>query len=436
MLRLFMLLPPPEVLKRRLRKLARNVALSTLCAFLLGKANDITPRLEPAGMRPAAPAAVPTAPAREEGIGARTLHGVIRAGKGFSENLVLAGLAPDLVPHVVQRLAPALDFSRLRAGDRFTVVLDGVGGLVSLTYEKSPLEALVLRATPAGWETRLTALPVQTRVEEVRGSIRSSLFEAMDRAGESDALAVDFAELLAWDIDFAHELQPGDTFRAVVEKLYRNGSFVQYGRILAAEYQDRDGAHQAYFFPWPDARGDWYTAEGRSVRASFLRSPISYTRISSGFSRARLHPVLNTVRPHYGVDFAAPEGTPVWAPADGVVAAVGRDGASGNHIALRHPGGYETHYLHLARFAPGLRAGDRVRQKEIIGFVGSTGLSTGPHLDYRVRRNGTWVNPVKEQFPRGEQLPAVHAKQFAEYRSWLDGQDVTPLGTGPRLASR
>ena len=133
------------------------------------------------------------------------------------------------------------------------------------------------------------------------------------------------------------------------------------------------------------------------------------------------------MRAHLGVDFAAPEGTPVWAPADGVVVARGRDDAGGNRIALRHGGGYETHYLHLSRFAAGLKVGDRVRQKEVIGYVGSTGLSTGPHLDYRVRRGGAWVNPVKEAFPRAEQLPAQFAAEFAEYRTWLDGQAYTQL---------
>jgi murein DD-endopeptidase MepM/ murein hydrolase activator NlpD len=268
----------------------------------------------------------------------------------------------------------------------------------------------------------------------VRGSIRTSLFEAMDRAGENDALTQAFAELFAWDIDFAHELQPGDSFRVVVEKVYRDRRFVQYGRILAAEYRQHDDRHAAYFFPWPDARGDYFTAEGRAVRAAFLRSPISYTRISSGFSGARLHPVLKRVRPHLGVDFAAPEGTPVWAPADGVVVEKGRDGESGNRITLRHGGSYETSYLHLSRFASGLKVGDRVRQKEVIGYVGSTGLATGPHLDYRVRRAGTWVNPVTEAFPRAERLPEQYAARFAEYRAWLDGETATPLAGTAKVA--
>jgi murein DD-endopeptidase MepM/ murein hydrolase activator NlpD len=360
---------------------------------------------------------------------------VIRAGVGFSESLALAGLDPQIIPHIVDRLSPALDFRRLRAGDRFTVVLNPDGDLVSLTYEKSPLEALVLRSTPGGWETELEALPTENRIVEVRGNIRSSLFEAMDRAGENELLTLAFAELFAWDIDFAHELQPGDSFRVVVEKVYRDRRFVQYGRILAAEYRQSDETHQAYFFPWPDERGEYYTAEGRSVRASFLRSPISYTRISSGFSGARLHPILNKVRPLMGVDFAAPEGTPVWAPADGVVIARTRDAAGGNRIALRHGSGYETHYLHLSRFATGLSVGDRVQQKEVIGYVGSTGLATGPHLDYRVRRNEAWVNPVTEAFPRAERLPEQYAASFAEYRAWLDGQAYTPLEGGTNLAS-
>ena len=179
----------------------------------------------------------------------RTLRGVIRAGVGFTENLALAGLDPQLIPHIVHRLAPALDFRRLRVGDRFTVVLDPGGDLVSLTYEKSPLEALVLRSTPGGWETELAALPSENRVVEVRGNIRSSLFEAMDRAGENDSLTLAFAELFAWDIDFAHELQPGDSFRLVVEKIYRDRRFVQYGRILAAEYRQGDGAAPGLLLP-------------------------------------------------------------------------------------------------------------------------------------------------------------------------------------------
>jgi len=420
----------------RLWRWGRNVALSSICVALLAAARGALPLRPTDGGRSAQPA-TDAAAGRDAGppANARTLRGVIRAGVGFAENLALAGLDPEIIPHIVARLAPALDFRRLRVGDRFTVVLDPGGDLLSLTYEKSPLEALVLRSTPGGWETELAALPAENRVVEVRGNIRSSLFEAMDRAGESDALTLAFAELFAWDIDFAHELQPGDSFRVVVEKVYRDRRFVQYGRILAAEYRQGDGTHQAYFFPWPDARGEYYTAEGRSVHASFLRSPISYTRISSGFSGARLHPILNRVRAHLGVDFAAPEGTPVWAPADGVVIARGRDEEGGNRIALRHGSGYETHYLHLSRFASGLAVGDRVRQKEVIGYVGSTGLATGPHLDYRVRRGGAWVNPVKEVFPRAERLPDQYAASFAEYRTWLDGQAYTPFDGGTNLAA-
>ncbi len=433
MTRLLDRLPPPAELTRRLRRIARNVALSTACAALLAIGRDLAPPLDPA------PPAMPTPPAAElpvaepDSAAHRTLHGVIRAGKGLAESLATAGVAPNLIPDIVRRLAPSLDLRRLRPGERFTAVLAESGDLVSLSYEKTPLEALVLKATPDGWETEIAPLPVETRVVEVRGTIRSSLFEAVDRAGEGDALAVAFAELLAWDVDFAHEMQTGDTFRAVVEKAYRDGRFLQYGRILAAEYRGGDHAHRAYFYPWPDGSGDWYAADGRSVRASFLRAPISYSRISSGFSRARLHPILNRVQPHLGVDFAAPHGTPVWAPADGVVAALKSDSAGGRQVVLRHAGGYETHYLHLSRYARGLRRGVRVEQKEIIGYVGSTGLATGPHLDYRVRRHGAWVNPLTEDFPRGEPLPAEHAERFAEQRAWLDGFSTSP---GPALASR
>jgi murein DD-endopeptidase MepM/ murein hydrolase activator NlpD len=424
--------PAWEPLRKSALRLGRNIVLSTLGAALLVAVKDFTPDLDQ-GETPANTPAV-TASIAPDPIGARTIRGVIRAGKGFSENLLLAGLSPEVIPHVVERLSPKLDFQRLKTGDRFTVVVDHGGDLVSLTYEKSVREALVLRSGPGGWRTELAPLPVETRVEEVRGTIRSSLFESMSAAGETDALTLGFVELFAWDIDFSNELQPGDTFRVVVEKVYRDGRFVEYGRLLAAEYRDRSETHRAYWYPWPDARGEYYTTEGKSVRAAFLRSPISYTRISSGFSYARRHPLLNTVRPHLGVDYAAPEGTPVWAPADGVVAAAGYDQSSGNRLALRHPGGYESHFLHLSRFARGLHVGDRVSQREVIGYVGSTGLSTGPHLDYRMRRAGIWVNPLQEKFPRAERLPEAAGVKFAAYRSWLDGEEFTPLAPGTKVA--
>lgn len=405
----------------RLGRLALGASVAVLAAGIVvaaGRAGRHAPSPpEEVGISEPAPEPAPL----------RVLAGTIRRGRGLAESLAAAGLDRELVQTVVRHLGGVLDLRRLRPGESFAAELDAGGGLVRLTYERGPLEAVVLRAEPSGWSTEHVSLPVDTRVVEMRGRIESTLFEAVERAGEGDALTVAFAELFAWDIDFSHEMQPGDAFRAVFEKHYRDGQFLQYGRILAAEYRDSEETHRAYFFPWPEGRGDHFTPEGESVRASFLRSPISYTRISSGFSHARRHPVHKRVQPHLGVDYAAPTGTPVWAPADGTVTSMRRDRAGGNQIGLRHPGGYETFYLHLSRYASGLRTGSRVRQKQVIGYVGSTGLSTGPHLDYRVRRRGRWVNPLREQFPRAERLPERYRQMFAEYRSWLDGELTTPL---------
>jgi murein DD-endopeptidase MepM/ murein hydrolase activator NlpD len=239
---------------------------------------------------------------------------------------------------------------------------------------------------------------------------------------------MDFVDIFAWDIDFSNELQRGDTFALVVEKIYREGKFLTYGRILAAEYRDRDELHQAFFFPFPADTGDYYAPDGRSLRKTFLKAPVSYNRISSGYSRRRLHPVLKKVQPHLGIDYAAPAGTPVWAPGDGTVLSTSYDRRNGRKVVLRHPNGYTTYFLHLSRFAKGIRKGARVRQKQVVGYVGSTGLSTGPHLDYRMKRNGSWRNPLREKFPPGKPLPEDYRPEFSEYQEWLTGKLMTPSG--------
>jgi murein DD-endopeptidase MepM/ murein hydrolase activator NlpD len=212
-----------------------------------------------------------------------------------------------------------------------------------------------------------------------------------------------------------------------MEKMYRDGSFLTYGRILAAEYQDRDELHQAFFFPYPDGRGDYYTPKGKSLRKTFLRAPVSYNRISSGYGR-RFHPILRRTHSHRGIDYAAPTGTPVWAPADGTVVSTTRDRTNGRKVVLRHPNGYTTYYLHLSRFARGIRKGKKVRQKQVIGYVGTSGRSTGPHLDYRMKKGGRWVNPLKQKFPPGKPLPEARLAEFSRYQEWLTGDLSTPPG--------
>jgi murein DD-endopeptidase MepM/ murein hydrolase activator NlpD len=359
----------------------------------------------------------------------RIFEGRIRKGTGLAENLSDAGLTSGQIEGLVDSLEPALDLRRLRPGNPFTVAFEPGGEPSRFTYQTGLLEEIVLERSGDSWNVGSRRIAAETRVDTVKGTIKSSLFESLGKLGEKDRLAMDFVDIFAWDIDFSNELHKGDTFRIVVEKLYRDGSFLTYGRILGAEYQDSEELHQAFFFPHPEDGGDYYTRSGDSLRKTFLRAPVSYSRISSGYSRRRLHPILKRVQPHLGIDYAAPAGTPVWAPAEGTVVSVSRDGTNGRKVVLRHPNGYTTYYLHLSRFAKGVRKGKKVRQKQVIGYVGSTGRSTGPHLDYRMKKHGRWVNPLREKFPPGKPLPESRLAEFARYREWLTGELSTPAGT-------
>jgi murein DD-endopeptidase MepM/ murein hydrolase activator NlpD len=251
------------------------------------------------------------------------------------------------------------------------------------------------------------------RTARVAAEIRSSLFGAVEDAGEGDQLALDLADIFAWDVDFNTELQKGDTLRAVVEKLYLDGRFSRYGRILAAELVRGDRTLQAVRYEGARTTG-YFAPDGTPLRKALLRSPLRFSRVTSGFSHARLHPILHTVRAHLGVDLAAPTGTPVMTVGDGVVVAAGRDGGFGNAIRIRHANGFTTLYGHLSRI--GVRVGQRVHQGDVIGAVGMTGLATGPHLDYRMVKNGVFVNPLRTQSPPAEPVPPAERAAFERDR--------------------
>jgi murein DD-endopeptidase MepM/ murein hydrolase activator NlpD len=261
-------------------------------------------------------------------------------------------------------------------------------------------------------------------VETTGGVINSSLFGAVAQAGEEDQLALDLAAIFEWDVDFNTELQKGDSFRVAVQKLYLDGRFSGYGGILSAELVRGNRTLQAVRFEGPHGL-EYFHPDGMPVKKPFLRSPLKFSRISSRFTHARLHPILKTVRPHLGVDFAAPQGTPVRAAANGVVIAAGWSGGYGNLVRIRHPRGLESLYGHLSRMA--VRRGDRVVQGDLIGNVGSTGLATAPHLDYRIMERGQFVNPLKLTPPPPERLPASMMAAFGE----VCGRDLALLDKQP-----
>lgn len=228
----------------------------------------------------------------------------------------------------------------------------------------------------------------------VKGEIETNLFDAMNKAGEDAELAAMLASIFEWEIDFFKDLRPGDKFTMLVEKKFINDKYAGYGKIIAADFHNQGKLKRAVYYNNGKNKG-YYNESGQGLERGFLRVPLNYSRISSRFSSSRLHPVLGYHRPHYGVDYAAPIGTPVKATASGVVQIKSRTKGNGNYIALRHANGYETFYLHLNGFNRAIKKGSRVAQGQIIGYVGSTGYSTGPHLDYRIRKNGTWLNPMK-----------------------------------------
>jgi len=246
----------------------------------------------------------------------------------------------------------------------------------------------------------------------VKGTLTTCLSDDMERMGVGDAVAAKLADIFAWDINFFVDPRAGDRFQVIFEKLYREGRFVDYGDICAATYENNGTLHHAYAFRGEDGRIEYYNNEGKTLRKQFLKAPLKYERISSGYTMHRKHPILGIVRPHLGIDYAAPRGTPVYAAADGVVAFCGKKGGYGNYIRLSHGNGYETSYGHLHAISRGIRQGARVRQGDLIGSVGATGLATGPHLDYRMRQGQRFVNPLTLKLPSNKCVPACQMAHF------------------------
>ena len=246
------------------------------------------------------------------------------------------------------------------------------------------------------------------------GEIRSSLFGAADAAGLPDAVTLQMADVFAGDIDFYHDLRRGDRFTVVYEMRYVDGEPVGAGRIVAAEFENRGRAIRAFLWRGDDGNEDYYADDGAPLRKAFLRSPMEFSRVTSGFSNARFHPILQDWRAHKGVDYAAPIGTPVRATGNAKVTFAGRQNGYGNVIQLQHQGAFSTLYAHLSRFAPQVRAGARVAQGEVIGYVGQTGWATGPHLHYEFRVGGEQRNPLTVALPTGEPLAPAHRLAFAE----------------------
>jgi murein DD-endopeptidase MepM/ murein hydrolase activator NlpD len=305
-------------------------------------------------------------------------------------------------PGVIAALSRVFDPRQLRAGQSYQVRLDEGGEPEAFELETTPVTRyLVERADGEGWRASKSEHPVEVKAVEVAGLIESSLYESIQKAGESSALAGLLVELFAWDINFFTDTHPGDHWKVIVEKQFLGGTFYRYGHLLAAEYGGRAGTFRAFYWKSPKSPdGRYYDEKGQAIAKTFLKTPLRFVRISSKFDLKRYHPILHREKAHLGVDYAAPVGTPVWASASGQVVECQMKRGSGNTVVIKHANGLATRYYHLSRFARGLRAGQAVRQKQVIGYVGTTGLSTGPHLHFSVTKNGGFVDPLKVQVNR------------------------------------
>jgi len=347
-------------------------------------------------------------------------------------------LATGPVRSAVASAAGVFNPRALRAGRPYRLVRTIDGLLREFEYEIDANRFLRIispdRERPEVLEAAVVPIEKETSTVSVTATIDAqhpSLISAVNGSGENIQLALSLAEIFSGSIDFDSDLQPGDGFDVVFEKSMRDGQFAGYGAISAARFTADGREYRAY--RWTDpvtGASDYYDAEGRSLKRFFLKSPLKFEfRVTSGFSQRRLHPVFHEYRAHLGVDYGAPYGSPVVAVANGVVVSAGPAGGGGNQVRLKHASGYESYYLHLSSFGAGVRAGARVSQGQVIGRVGATGTATGPHLDYRLRRNGVFVNPRAEhaRLPPGAPISDAYLASFSAQREAVDA--LMPLTT-------
>jgi murein DD-endopeptidase MepM/ murein hydrolase activator NlpD len=308
------------------------------------------------------------------------------------------------------------------------------GSLVGLERRLNEEQTLKVVRDASGLKADVLHNPLEARPRTVRAVINSSLFEAVEAAGGHDQTAVALADIFGWDIDFVLDIQPGDSFVVSYQELYQDGVYVKDGPILAASFTNQGRQYRAVRYVDPDGNAHYYTPDGRSMRKAFLRAPVEFTRISSRFNSSRLHPILNLIRAHKGIDYAAPIGTPVRAAGDGRVRYAGPKGGYGNVVEIEHTRSIVTVYGHLSRFAKGTRAGAHVTQGAVIAYVGMTGLATGPHLHYEYRVNGVFKNPQTVSLPDAEPIDARWRADFEARTAPLLASLEVPVG--PVLVSR
>ncbi|WP_440940389.1 M23 family metallopeptidase [Immundisolibacter sp.] len=359
-----------------------------------------------------------------ERLDADWLEHRIRPGESFYQIMRAMGFDPGTVQSVMESGQQTRPLLELRPGQVLRASApDGV--LQALDLEIDSLNKLEIRRDDGGYFAQLHTRPTQTTQNQAAGVIDSSLYLSAQQAGLSDRLILELAEMFGWDIDFTQDLQPGDRFAVVYNEISVDGEKVRDGDILAAEFVNRGKVLRAVRYTDPNGRTGIYKPDGSSLRKAFNRNPLPVTRITSRFNPNRVHPIFKTVRPHRGVDYGAPTGTPVRVTGDGRVAFAGRQRGYGNVIIIDHGRGIRTLYAHLSRFAPKLSAGQPVEQGKVIGYVGSSGWATGPHLHYEFQVNGKTKDPLTVALPQAQSLPDAYKRHFTKQTArWVAALDA------------
>ncbi|MEH6784816.1 MAG: peptidoglycan DD-metalloendopeptidase family protein [Alcanivorax jadensis] len=358
----------------------------------------------------------------------------VQAGDSLSSLLQPLGVGAGQVFALINSDDKLQRLTKIRPGETLQVTVDNDNRLTQVQYHPSKVETLTARLRGGGWETRLSQREYQKQTRFAEADITDSLFLAGAAAGISDKLTMQLANLFAWDVDFVLDIRRGDRFRIIYEELYLDGEKVGEGDILMAEFWNQDRHLTAFRYETRSGDVEYLDIKGDSMRKEFIRTPVAFSRISSRFNLSRKHPVLNRIRAHKGIDYAAPSGTPIKAAGDGKVIFAGVKGGYGNVIILKHGQIYTTLYAHMRGFARGIRVGKRVKQSQTIGYVGASGLATGPHLHYEFRINGSHRNPLTVPLPKARGINDNERSEFLIAANRLKAQ-MTLFAEASTLAS-
>src|SRR5499433_2047489 len=403
------------------RLMPPRIVLVVVVLLMVAVGGSIWWRQRAAGPEPTAVVEIPVAASQPaplpEPPKERKETVTLRRGDTLVKALINAGIDGRTANEIAAALRKAgAELRRLKPGHELEIVWSPAGDPTSVSWQADPFLGYAAVAGESGWTVKRFETTPEIRVQAVHGTVETSLFQAVDEIGETPQLVLAFVNIFESDFDFTADTRRGDRFRLLVEKRYAGDTFVSYGRILAVQYTSSGRTLTGVgFVASKTDKMAYYDLAGRSLRKSFLKSPLEFSRVTSGFTYARPHPILGGVRPHLAIDYAAPVGTPVRAVADGTIVHAGWNDGNGIQVHLRHRSGYETQYNHLSKIPADIHKGARVHQKQIIGNVGATGLATGPHLDYRIVHNGTYVNPLSEKFIPGEPIPTAVRLDFTRH---------------------